>query len=243
MFEPTRRQTVLLATILLASMEPRHAGAQDPFALPGDLLLLKARELEVRHERARLQDDIDRGDTAGMNRDLQLIRRHERSVERLGRWVRRDVFFPLGFYPLPPRGAPVPPNPALIAHPQYPGYGYFTSDPDHLYRLPQPVSVTNAGTRSDGSTIRAPAATASARAPIEIINAGPPGASVEYFVDGVAYQIEGGARQKLDVGPRSTVAYHRASGLGKWRYSLSAGVYEFRPVDSGWALFKVSPTR
>jgi hypothetical protein len=242
MFEATCRRTILLASIVLASMAPRPAGAQDPFRLPGDLLLLKARELEVKYDEARLQDDINRGDAAGMSRDLQSIRRHERGVERVRRWVRRDVFLPLGFYPLPPPSPPVPPTPSLIAHPQYPGYGYFPSDPNHLYRLSPLVPVTSAGISGDASTVRVPAVTA-AHNLIEIVNTGPPGTNVDYFINGVAYRIEGGGRQKLDVGPRSTVAYDRGSRVGKQRYSLSAGVYEFRPRDSGWALFKLSPNR
>jgi hypothetical protein len=242
MLDPTCRRTILFAMILLASLAPRRAGAQDPFRLPGDLLMLKARELEVKHDQARLQDDIDRGDTAGVNRDLQLIRRHERSVERLHRRVRGDVFLPLGFYRLPPPTPPVPPTPALIAHPQYPGYGYFPSDPYHLYRLPPPASATNAVAPADGSTVRDPAA-AAAHIPIEIVNAGRPGTNVECVIDGVAYQIEGGGRQKLDVGPKATVAYDRGSGLGTQRYALAAGMYEFRPSEVGWGLFKVSQMR
>ena len=143
------------------------------------------------------------------------------------------------------RPAPVPPSPTLIAHPQYPGYGYFPSDPNYLYRLPAPASVANAGTSGDASTVPvpAPAPMPGARTPIEIVNAGPPGTTVDYFVDGVAYRIEGGDRQTLYVAPRSTVAFNRGSGFIKERYLLSAGVYEFRPVASGWAFFKVSPTR
>jgi hypothetical protein len=96
-------------------------------------------------DRARIQDDINRGDVAAMNRDLSLVRRHDRGAERIRRRIRGDVFLPLAFYPYSAPGAPVPPAPALIAHPQYPSCGYFPSDPNHLYRLPQPASVTSAG--------------------------------------------------------------------------------------------------
>jgi hypothetical protein len=249
MFEPTCRRAMLFTMLLLALIAPQPAAAQDPFGLPGDLLLLKVREVQVERDRARLQDDIDRGDSAGMNRDLQSIQRHERGVQRVERWVRRDIFLPLGFYQLPPRNPPVPPSPALIPHPQYPGYGYFPSDPDHLYRLPQPSSDASASASADPSTPTprstaiAPAATAPAplQRPIiiEIVNAGPPETNVYYAVDGVLYQIEGGQRQKIQVSPSSTVAYDPGGGLGTRRYSLSAGVYEFRPGDSGLALFKL----
>ncbi len=99
MFRPTCRNSTRLAAVLLASMTPRPAGAQDPFALPGDFLLLKARELEAKHDRARIQDDINRGDVAAMNRDLSLVRRHDRGAERMRRRIRGDVFLPLAFYP------------------------------------------------------------------------------------------------------------------------------------------------
>jgi hypothetical protein len=152
---PVYRRTILSATILLATMAPRAARAQNPIALPGDLLLLKTREWQLRHDRARLQDDIDRGDAAAVNSDLHRVRRDERRIE-FDRWMlRSDLFLPLAFTTHPQRIPPVPPDPTLIAHPQYPGYGYFPSDPSHLYRLPQPASVAGAGTSAAASAVPA----------------------------------------------------------------------------------------
>ncbi len=128
----------------------------------------------------------------------------------------------------------------MIAHPQYPGYGYFPSDPNHLYRLPQPASVTGAG-----APPRDPSAAAQARpaqTPITIINGGPSGTSVDYVINGVAYHIEAGERQQIEVGPRPTIAYSRTNFPLKQRYTLSAGAYEFRLGGSGWSLYQVGPT-
>lgn len=242
MFAPTFRPKLVLATIVLASMAPQLAGAQDPFALPGDLLLLKTRQSQLRHDRARLQEDIDRGDHDALVRDLHRVRRDERRIET-DRWLLRShLFLPLTFTTHPQPIPPVPDNPSLIAHPQYPGYGYFPSDPTHLYRLPQPASLLSAEASPGASPGRA-SAPASATAPlsVEIVNAGRPGEPVRCVIDGVAYTIEGGGRRKLTAGASSTIAYDRGGGLGEQRYSLSAGTYEFRPGDSGRAFFQVHP--
>jgi hypothetical protein len=242
MFAPTWRRLMLFAVFLSASMAAPSARAQDPLGLPGDLLVLKVRELQAKRDRARLQDDINRGDAAAVNRDLRLVRRHERDVQMVRRWAQRDLFLPPGFYPMPPRAAQVPVNPSLIPHPQYPGYGYFPSDPDHLYRLPEGATGTTEGATAAASTAGAADGTRGARMSIEIVNTAPAGTTVTFFINGVAYQIEGGGRRKLDVRPRSTIAYDRIGGLGRWRYTLSSGVYEFQPLESGWALFKVGPS-
>ncbi len=161
-----------------------------------------------------------------MYRDLQEVRKFERKVET-DRWIlRSDLFFPNAFTTHVKAIPPVEPNPILTPHPQYPGYGSFTADPGHLYRLPA----------------TSPAASAPACAgqlSIEIVNAARPGTSVDYVIDGVAHRIEGGGRQTRAVGPSSTIAYDRGGGQGGRRYSLSAGTYEFRPGDPGWDFFRL----
>lgn len=230
---PTSRRAMLLATILFGVFSSPPAGAQDLTSLPGDVLLLKTRQWQLRHDRARLQADIDRGDSAAVTGDLQRVRRDQRKIET-DRWLlRSDLFFPLAFTTHPQAIPPVPADPAPIPHPQYPGYGYFPSDPDHLYRLPQPAAPTvGAETSADASA---------APASVEIVNAGPPGETVAYVVDGDAHQIEGSRSRTIAVGPDSTIAFDRGAGMGTQRYSLSAGVYEFRPGDSGWAFFRLRP--
>jgi hypothetical protein len=239
MFEPAWQRTVLLAVIVLGPWAPDAAKAQDPFGLPGDLLLLKTREWQLRHDRDRLQADIDRADNAALLRDLNRVRRDQRRIE-WERWnLRSDLFLPLAFTTHPKRIPPVSPNPTLLPHPQYPGYGYFPSDPDHLYRFPQPTSPASTEGEQGAST----AAESPAQVPIEIVNAGPANAGLDYFVDGFGHRLEPGARQKLNVGATSTIAYNRGQNFGSKRYSLAAGVYEFRLSESGWELFKLEPAR
>jgi hypothetical protein len=219
---------MVLGAILLVSTA-QAARAQNPFGVAGDLVVLKANQLFLKHDRARLQADIDRGDSAAIYRDLRRVRRDERSVE-IDRWLlRSDIFLPNMFAPLPPRTPPVPPNPTLIPHPQYHGYGYFPSDPTHLYRLPE--------TAAPGGTTAAPP-----QASIEVVNAGGPGTAVDFSIDDATYRVEGGRQQAIGVGPSSTIRYDRGGGLGSQRYALSAGRYEFRPGEAGWVLMKVVPT-
>lgn len=234
MSEPTSRRAIALAAILMGLMVPRPASAQDLTGLPGDYLLLKTRQWQLRHDRTRLQADIDRGDTAAVAGDLQRVRRDQRRIE-FDRWMlRSDLFLPLAFTTHPQRIPPVPADPVLTPHPQYPGYGYFPSDPGHLYRLPQPASPT-------ADTPTSPGASAATPLFVEIVNAGPPGEAVAYLVDGVVHRVEGGRRERIAIGPDSTIAFDRGGGLGTQRYRLSAGVYEFRSGESGWAFFRVQP--
>ena len=227
------RLTIIVATVVLASLAPRPALAQNPFMAAGNFIFLETDRLLLKHDRARLQADIDRDDADAVYRDLRRVRRVERRVE-LDRWnLRADLFFPNVADPLPPRAPAVPPNPMLIPHPQYPGFGYFASDPTYLYRLPQtaaPAGVA-AGT--------APTVATSERISIEIVNAGRSGTTIDYAIDGVAYRTEGGQHQRLVVGPASTITYDRGNSLGEQRYALLAGIYEFRPADSGWSLVRL----
>ena len=142
-----------------------------------------------------------------------------------------------------------PPGEALIAHPRYPGYGYFLSDPTRWYQLPQPVSSPRPGPSGPapagsfgGSTPAAGAGATLALAFVEIVNAGPEGTAVEYVIDGVAYKAVRGQHERRAVGSASIIRYDRGGAFGVKRYALSAGVYEFRPSDTGWALVKIRPT-
>jgi hypothetical protein len=81
LFESTFRCTILLATTLIAAMVPRAARAQNPLGVAGDLVGLKPNQWALRHDRDRLQADIDRGDAAAANRDLRRVRR---DVVRVG---------------------------------------------------------------------------------------------------------------------------------------------------------------
>jgi hypothetical protein len=239
------RLTILSMTLWLASIAARPARAQDPFRLPEDFLFEKVDEWWLQHDEARLQNDINRGDALRVNRDLNRIQWDERRIWYDRRRIRRDLLLPPG--PWVPWPQPIPMDSTLIPHPQYPGYGYYPSNPTQLYQLPQPASFpspspsgsVSAGLAS-GST---PGATAPpAQVPVVIVNAGPSGTAIDYVIDGVAYKTESGQQQRLAVSPTSTILYNRGGDLGEQRYALSAGVYEFQSSDTGWALFKLPPT-
>ncbi len=86
---------------------------------------------------------------------------------------------------------------------------------------------------------------ASSRAAVSVVIVNPEqtGVTVSYVVDGVVYTTVSGALRQLVVTPSSTIAYDRGGDFGVERYALSAGVYEFRSSDRGWALVKLRPGR
>ena len=149
--------------------------------------------------------------------------------------------------PWVPTPRKIPLEATLIPHPQYPGYGYYPSNPTQLYPLPQPALSPDPGPSEKGSAGPASGSASGATATpapvsVVIVNAGPPGAAVEYVIDGIASRIESGQQQRLAVGSTSTILYDRGGDLGEQRYALSAGAYEFRASGTGWALFKLPPT-
>jgi hypothetical protein len=105
-----RRRTLVVifvsAACLLLSDHVRPARAQGPLAL-WYKLAEKVDNQQLEHDQARLQDDLRRGDTARVNRDLEQIRRDEwwLSIDRSGR----------RFGPTPP--LPLPQPAASIAAP------------------------------------------------------------------------------------------------------------------------------
>ena len=139
MFTPMYRCTVLFATILLASIAARPARAQDPTDLPIDFLFKGIHEWELRYNQTRLENDINRGDAAGVNRDLNRIQRDEWKLWYDRRRIRRDMWLPAGPWVPLPRSIPM--GETLITHPQYPGFGYYPSNPTQLYQLPQPGTL------------------------------------------------------------------------------------------------------
>jgi hypothetical protein len=227
MSAPIYRLSIFSAAILLAASAPRPLRAQDPLDLPTDFLWQKIHEWRLQHDQGRLQDDINQGDANSVNRDLNRIRRDERLLWWDRRKIRRDMWLPAG--PLMPPPLRVAPGETLVAHPQYPGYGYYPSNPAQLYQLPQAASDPSAGAAPE-------------QVAVVIVNAGEPGTAVEYVVDGLSYKSESGQQQRLVVRPRSAIVYDRGGELGAQRYTLSAGVYEFRSGTDGWALFKLKAT-
>jgi hypothetical protein len=245
MSKPMHSRTILSLTLLLASMASRPGHAQDPLRLPEDFVFKKVDEWWLQHNQARLQNDINRGDTIRVNRDLNRIQRDEWRIWYDRRRIRRDLWLPLGPWVHSPQ--PIPLGGTLIAHPQYPGYGYDPSNPTQLYQLPQtvpfPNPVPSEGVSAGSVSGSTPGVTATpAQVPVVIVNAGESGIAIDYVIDGVAYKTESGQQQRLAVSPTSTILYNRGGDLGEQRYALSAGVYEFRSSDTGWALFKLPPT-
>ena len=237
----TLRYFLVGVTTGLGWAMPRPAAAQllstawraldrvpDPRMLPSDILRERLSERRIQRDQVRLQEDISRGDATSVNHDLRRLQHDEVWNEHL-RWeIQRDsLHLHIGPDPIftQQRGSAA----GLIAHPQYPGYGYTAADPTRLYLIPQsgPIPAT--------PTARGP------KVPITIRNAAPAGAGVDFTIDGTTRQAASGQSQQLDVGPTSEVTYDRGGSLGVQRYSLSAGTYEFRPSDAGWALYKLPP--
>ena len=222
-------------SLLSDSVRPAHAQGQ-----PGPWFKLaeKLDERRLEHDQAQLQADIRKGDSARVHRDLEQIQRDEwwLTVDRAGRH----------FGPTPPLPNPIALGVALVPHPPYPGYGYDPSDPTQLYPLPQPAPVLNPSPAGGSSSHPAPGSTPGTPppAPLSVVIRNPAkwGVAVNYVVDGVTYKTESGGLQTLVVGPSSTIRYDRGGDFGVQRYALSAGEYEFRSSDTGWALVKLRPS-
>jgi hypothetical protein len=78
---------------------------------------------------------------------------------------------------------------------------------------------------------------------VVIVNPARTGVAVSYVVDGVVYRTASGDQRTLVVAPTATIAYDRGGDFGVQRYALSAGAYEFRVSETGWALVKLRPGR
>lgn len=248
MSKPMYRMTVVSAALFFGSVAPGPAVGQyptqqplidkvgvvpNPFYLPADYLHQQCDQLRLRRDRAQLQADLDRGDAVAVNRDMNNIQRHQRSLWDDRRDIQRDSLHRRD--PWVPYQPPIPMGATLIPDPRYPGYGYLPADPTQLYRLPQP-SISPAPAPSGAAPAPAPAP---ARASVLIRNGGQPGAAIGYVVDGVSYRTDGGGVQELAVGPSSTIVYERGGAAGVQRYRLAEGVYEFRPGAAGWALYRL----
>lgn len=212
----SQRAIAFIATfaILLCSHRPAHAQGG-----PGIWYSIAERldQRKLERDQARLQYDISRGNTDRVNRDLERLRLDQwwLTVDRTG--GRPNVAAP----------SSTTSTAALIPHPQYPGYGYYPSNPSQLYQLPQ------AGTSATQTA--APAQTFAV-----ILNSEASDSPVKYVVDGVVYTTESGRRQQLAVDRGSEIAYDRGGDFGVQKYALPAGVYEFRSSETGWALVKLN---
>lgn len=230
---PRQRVPSFLVTAALLAFSQHLAHAQGS---PGPRYMIaeKLDEWRLQRDQAQLQHDLERGDSARVNRDLNRIEMDQWwiGIDRRGGWSN---------LPLP---QPITPGATLIPHPQYPGYGYYPANPTQLYQLKRPGPGSNpapAGMAAASSAVGSTpgARTSPARVSVVILNSERSGGPVNYVVDRVTYKTDSGRLQRLAVGPSSSIAFDRGGDFGVQRYALSAGVYEFRTSDRGWALFKV----
>jgi hypothetical protein len=177
-----------------------------------------AQKIAVRHlqkVQAKLKDDAERGDTAAVDHDLHRIDKLNYCIatnEWLIRWNMRQ--YP-DFYP-PARIDPL--SVAVIAE--------FTHGPLAPYR---PQSAVTLGRMAAAPTM-----------PVTIANVEKTGASISFAIEGVAHELLSGARLSGNVAVNSNITYDAGGTLGKRRYRLSPGLFEFRSTAEGWALYKVS---
>jgi hypothetical protein len=195
-------------------------------------------ERQLRYDQARLQEDIRRGDTARANRDLEELRRDEwwLAIDRNGPQSGPLLALSQQFFFL---------KTSSVSHPQYPGLGYYPCNPGQRYQFSQPFPALIAAPGGGASSSRAPGSTPATkpREPVSVMirNTEQSGVAVSYVVDGVVYKTESGGLERLVAGTSSTILYDRGGAFGVQRYALSAGEYEFRSSDTGWALVKLRP--
>jgi hypothetical protein len=171
-------------------------------------------EHRLQKVQAKLRRDAERGDMACVDCDVRRIDNLRYRIvidEWLIRW--NSLQYP-DFYPI----RTDPESRAAIAQATHP-----TPAPFARQLLPTPGPMVPART-----------------IPVTIVNAEPTGAAVAFGIDGITYQAPAGSRQDLAVAPNAHISYDGGGSLGQRRYLISAGLYEFRSTDEGWALYKLS---
>jgi hypothetical protein len=164
---------------------------------------------------AKLRRDAERGDMAAVDCDVRRIDNVKYRIvidEWLIRWNSRQ--YP-DFYPIRTDAVSC----AAIAQATHPT----PSPPSQLLLIPGPMAAA--------PTIS-----------ITIVNAEPAGDGVAFAIDGVAHQAPAGSRQELAVAPDATITYDGGGSLGRRRYLISPGLYEFRSTAEGWVLYKLAGT-
>ena len=229
------RGMIALAAVMVALLSSRPAAAQisndpgpprEPGGLLNDMLTgvqydrvnqAKA-EWRLSHVRAKLRRDAERGHPAAVDRDAWRIENLKYRIV-VDEWlIRKNSLQDPGCYPYPIRLDPI--SCAALADVRRPA-----QDPYHMQPGPTQGPMTVAPTF-----------------PITIVNAGPSGAGVDFAIDGVAHQVPAGSRQDFAVAPDSIITYDGGGSLGRRRYQVSPGLYEFRSTAEGWALYKLPGT-
>src|SRR5262249_5262358 len=161
---------------------------------------------------AKLRHAAERGDSAGVGRNIYRINEVKYRMAVDGWLIRMRSLHDPGYYPLRTDAV----SAAYIAE---------AARPSEVTAFPQPIP---------GPTGAAPTAS------ITIVNAGPVG--VAFAINGVAHLVASGSRQKIILAPASTITYDGGGSIGQRRYSISQGLYEFRSTNEGWALYKLRDT-
>jgi len=71
-----------------------------------------------------------------------------------------------------------------------------------------------------------------------IVNPKENGVVLRYVLDGKEIELPPGHYQNLGLGHAWTVEFDRGGSLGKHRYSITNGLFEFTPTSEGWQLFQ-----
>ncbi len=168
-------------------------------------------EHRLQHLQAKLRHDAERGDKAAVECDIRRIDNIKYRIV-IDEWLIRwnSRQYPC-FYPI----YTDPVSAAAISQASHP-----TDVPDSLRQVPTPGPMTAAATIT-----------------ITIVNAEPTG--IDFAIDGLTYQARARSRQVLAVAPDSYITYEAGGSIGRRRYGLVPGIYEFRSTPEGWALYKL----
>ena len=183
-----------------------------------DVVNLAKAERRLQNLQAKLKRDAEGGDSTAVDRDIRRIDRDKYRIA-VDEWlIRKNSLCDFGYYPIRTDAISYAAIAQVASPPQVP----YLSPP-----APAPAPAP-----------MAPAPTVL----ITIANAEPAGAGVAFAIDGVAYQAAGGSRQELAVAPDSNITYDGGGSLGRRRYRISPGLFEFRSTAEGWVLYKLPST-
>jgi hypothetical protein len=178
-----------------------------------DVVNVAMAQHRLEYFQAKLMRDSEQGDTAAVEDDILRIQKVKYRIamhEWLVLWNSRQ--YPC-FYPIRTDECSL----EAIAQATHPT---FVPNPQRAAPIPDPMF-------------------AAPTVPITIVNAEQAGDGVDFAIDGVAHQAAAGSRQDLTVAPGSHITFDSGGSLGKRRYLISSGLYEFRSTANGWALYKL----
>lgn len=216
--------------IVLLSSRPASATEGNPYAhqehknffnsvitgVKYDVVNQALAEHRLKYLQAKLKRDTERGATAAVKRDLWHID-YTRYRITMDEWlIRWNSCQHYDFYPI----RTGPETRAVIAQ---------VASPSRVPLLQQ--DVWSPGVMADTPKLT-----------VMIANAGPEGTNLAFDVNGKAHETSGGSRQTLEVPPDSTISYDAGGSLGRQRYSITSGSYEFRSTADGWVLYKLPDT-